>query len=195
MKLENIVVFCGSSKGYSSIYEQAAIELGNYFAKNNLQMVYGGGKVGLMGVVANTVLDQKGKVIGVIPNLLRKEEVIHAGVTELIVTDTMSERKVTMSKLIDGYIALPGGFGTLDELFEALTLQQLHIEQKPVGVLNINGFFDATLKQLDFMVKEGFLKPENRAFLLVDTTVEGLMEQMKNYKAPEKKDIIDKVVR
>ena len=112
-----------------------------------------------------------------------------------MVTDTMSERKVTMSKLIDGYIALPGGFGTLDGLFEALTLQQLHIEQKPVAVLNVNGFFNATLKQLDFMVKESFLKPENRAFLLVDTTVEGVMEQMKNYKAPEKKDIIDKVVR
>jgi hypothetical protein len=107
----------------------------------------------------------------------------------------MSERKVIMSKLIDAYITLPGGFGTLDELFEALTLNQLHIEQKPVGLLNINGFFDHTLKQLDVMVEEGYLKQKNRDLLLVDTTVNGLMNQLKLYTVPEITPIINKVVR
>ena len=193
--MKKIVVFCGSSVGFNSVYKEAAIALGNYFATNNIAMVYGGGKIGMMGVIADTILAQKGEVIGVIPKLLEKEEVVHREVTELIITKKMSDRKVIMSKLIDGYITLPGGFGTLDELFEALTLNQLHIEQKPVGLLNVNGFFDYTLKQLDLMVTEGYLKQYNRDLLLVDTTVNGLMEQMLNYQAPEKSHVINKVVR
>lgn len=193
--MKKIVVFCGSSVGFNSVYKEAAIALGNYFASNNIAMVYGGGKIGMMGVIADTILAQKGEVIGVIPKLLEKEEVVHREVTELIITKKMSDRKVIMSKLIDGYITLPGGFGTLDELFEALTLNQLHIEQKPVGLLNVNGFFDYTLKQLDLMVTEGYLKQYNRDLLLVDTTVNGLMEQMLNYQAPEKLHVINKVVR
>jgi uncharacterized protein (TIGR00730 family) len=193
--MKKIVVFCGSSVGFNSVYKEAAIALGNYFASNNIAMVYGGGKIGMMGVIADTILAQKGEVIGVIPKLLEKEEVVHREVTELIITKKMSDRKVIMSKLIDGYITLPGGFGTLDELFEALTLNQLHIEQKPVGLLNVNGFFDYTLKQLDLMVTEGYLKQYNRDLLLVDTTVNGLMEQMLNYQAPEKSHVINKVVR
>lgn len=193
--MKKIVVFCGSSVGFNSVYKEAAIALGNYFASNNIAMVYGGGKIGMMGVIADTILAQKGEVIGVIPKLLEKEEVVHREVTELIITKKMSDRKVIMSKLIDGYITLPGGFGTLDELFEALTLNQLHIEQKPVGLLNVNGFFDYTLKQLDLMVAEGYLKQYNRDLLLVDTTVNGLMEQMLNYQAPEKSHVINKVVR
>ena len=106
----------------------------------------------------------------------------------------MSERKVIMSKLVDGYITLPGGFGTLDELFEALTLGQLQIEQKPIGILNVNGFFDHTLQQLDLMVKEGYVKPQNRELLLVDSTIKGLIQQMQNYKTPKKTSIINKVV-
>ena len=193
--MKKVVVFCGSSVGFNSVYKEAAIALGNYFATNNIAMVYGGGKIGMMGVIADTILAQKGEVIGVIPKLLEKEEVVHREVTELIITKKMSDRKVIMSKLIDGYITLPGGFGTLDELFEALTLNQLHIEQKPVGLLNVNGFFDYTLKQLDLMVTEGYLKQYNRDLLLVDTTVNGLMEQMLNYQAPEKSHVINKVVR
>ena len=138
--MNRIVVFCGSSLGFNSIYKEAAIALGNYFANHHIGLVYGGGKIGMMGVLADTILAKEGEVIGVIPKLLEKEEVMHAGVEEMIVCKKMSERKVIMSKLIDGYITLPGGFGTLDELFEALTLNQLHIEQKPVGLLNINGF-------------------------------------------------------
>ncbi|MEO9572180.1 MAG: TIGR00730 family Rossman fold protein [Polaribacter sp.] len=193
--MKKVVVFCGSSLGFNPIYKEAAIELANYFAKNNIGLVYGGGKVGMMGILADTVLEQKGEVIGVIPKLLEKEEVVHAGVEEMIVCKKMSERKVIMSKLIDGYITLPGGFGTLDELFEALTLNQLHIEQKPVGLLNVNGFFDAVLLQLDKMVEEGYLKPTNRKMLLVGTSVEDLMQKMNNYKAPKIDHVINKVIR
>ncbi|MDG1172425.1 MAG: TIGR00730 family Rossman fold protein [Polaribacter sp.] len=192
--MKKIVVFCGSSIGFNPIYKEAAIELGNYFTNNNIGLVYGGGKIGMMGVLADTILEHKGEVIGVIPKLLEKKEVIHPGVEEMIVCEKMSDRKVIMSKLVDAYISLPGGFGTLDELFEALTLNQLQIEQKPVGLLNINGFFDATLLQLDKMVAEGYLKKVNRKMLLVGTSVNELMQKMKQYKAPEKTNIIHKVV-
>ena len=192
--MKKIVVFCGSSIGFNPIYKEAAIELGNYFTNNNIGLVYGGGKIGMMGVLADTILEHKGDVIGVIPKLLEKKEVIHPGVEEMIVCEKMSDRKVIMSKLVDAYITLPGGFGTLDELFEALTLNQLQIEQKPVGLLNINGFFDATLLQLDKMVAAGYLKKVNRKMLLVGTSVNELMQKMKQYKAPEKTNVIHKVV-
>ncbi|ARV16244.1 TIGR00730 family Rossman fold protein [Polaribacter sp. SA4-12] len=192
--MKRIVVFCGSSLGFNPIYKEGAIELGNYFANNKIGLVYGGGKIGMMGILADTILAHNGEVIGVIPKLLEKEEVVHSGVEEMIVCKKMSERKVIMSKLIDGYITLPGGFGTLDELFEALTLGQLHIEQKPVGLLNVNGFFDAVLLQLDKMVEEGYLKQQNRELLLVGTSVEALMQKMNNYKAPVIEHVINKVV-
>ena len=192
--MNKIVVFCGSSLGFNPIYKNAAIELGNYFVNHNIGLVYGGGKIGMMGILSDTILEQNGEVIGVIPKLLEKEEVVHSGVEEMIVCKKMSERKVIMSKLIDGYITLPGGFGTLDELFEALTLNQLHIEQKPVGLLNINGFFDAILLQIDKMVEEGYVKPENRKLLIVANTVENLLEKMDNYKAPKISHVINKVV-
>lgn len=193
--MRKIVVFCGSSLGFNPMYKEAAIELADYFVKHNIGLVYGGGKIGMMGVLSEQMLAQKGEVTGVIPGLLEDEEVINRNATKIIVTKTMSERKVIMSQLIDAYITLPGGFGTLDELFESLTLGQLHIEQKPVGLLNVNGFFDHTLKQLDVMVAEGYLKPANRDLLIVDTTVNGLMEKMSNYSAPEKVHVIHKVVR
>jgi uncharacterized protein (TIGR00730 family) len=193
--MKRIVVFCGSSLGFNPVYKEAAIELGNYFAKNKIGLVYGGGKIGMMGILADTILDHNGEVIGVIPKLLEKKEVVHAGVEEMIVCKKMSERKVIMSKLINGYITLPGGFGTLDELFEALTLNQLHIEQKPVGLLNINGFFDGVLLQLYKMVEEGYLKQINRDMLLIGTSVEELMQKINNYKALEIGHVINKVVR
>lgn len=193
--MKKIVVFCGSSLGFNPAYKKAAIELGNYFANHNIGLVYGGGKVGMMGVIADTMLAQNGQVIGVIPKLLEKEEVVHAGVAEMIVCKTMSERKVIMSKLIDGYITLPGGFGTLDELFEALTLSQLHIEQKPVGLLNINGFFDAMLVQIDKMIKEGYVKAANKELLIVGTSVHELLQKMNKYTPPKISHVINKVVR
>ena len=193
--LKKIVVFCGSSLGFNPIYKKAAVRLGNYFVENKISLVYGGGKIGMMGVLADTILAQNGEVIGVIPKLLEKEEVVHAGVEEMIVCKKMSERKVIMSKLVDGYITLPGGFGTLDELFEALTLGQLQIEQKPIGLLNVNGFFDAVLLQLDKMVEEGYLKPSGRSLLLVAASVKELMQKMDAYKAPKIAHVINKVVR
>jgi len=193
--MKRIVVFCGSSLGFNSIYKEAAVALGNYFANQNIGLVYGGGKIGMMGVLADSILDKNGEVIGVIPKLLEKEEVLHAGVEEMIVCKKMSERKVIMSKLIDGYITLPGGFGTLDELFEALTLNQLHIEQKPVGLLNINGFFDAILMQIDKMVAEGYIKEENKQLLIVGNSVEDLMQKMYAYMPPKVTHVIHKVVR
>jgi len=193
--MKRIVVFCGSSLGFNPVYKEAAVALGNYFVNHNIGLVYGGAKIGMMGIISDTILDQKGEVIGVIPKLLEKEEVVHAGVEEMIICKKMSERKVIMSKLVDGYITLPGGFGTLDELFEALTLNQLHIEQKPIGLLNVNGFFDATLLQLAKMVEEGYLKQTNRNLLLVAKTVDELMLKMNNYQAPKIAHVINKVVR
>ena len=193
--MKNIAVFCGSSLGFNEVYKNEAIKLGLLFAENNIGMVYGGGKIGMMGVIADTIIDKKGEVIGVIPGLLKKEEVAHQNITEMIVTKTMSKRKVKISKLVNGYIALPGGFGTLDEIFEALTLGQLGIEQKPVGILNTNGFFNHLIKQLDFMVTEGYLKQSNKDMLIVSESVDDLISKMFEYQAPTITEIINKVVK
>lgn len=195
MNIEKIVVFCGASLGFQKVYEEKAIALGTYFAKNNIELVYGAGKIGLMGAVADAVLVNKGKVTGIIPELLAMEEVIHPDITTTVITKTMSERKFKMSKLADAYITLPGGFGTLDELFEVLTLQQLYIEKKPVGLLNVNGFYDAILQQLDVMIKEGLLKLKNRDMLIVADTIPDLISKMEAYKAPVATSIINKVVK
>jgi len=192
--MKKVAVFCGSSLGFNEIYKNEAIKLGVHFAENNIGMVYGGGKIGMMGVIADTIIENKGDVIGVIPGLLRHEEVAHTNITEMIVTKTMSKRKVEISKLADGYIALPGGFGTLDEIFEALTLNQLGIEQKPVGILNTNGFFNPLISQLDLMVNEGYLKQSNKEMLLISDSVEDLIFKMLNYKAPEMTKVINKIV-
>jgi len=188
--MKNIAVFCGSSIGFNADYKKAATTVGLYFAKKNIGLVYGGGKIGMMGALADALLSQNGHVTGVIPHLLKHKEVFHGSISEMIVTKNMSERKVTISKMVDGYIALAGGFGTLDELFEALTLGQLGIENKPIGLLNTNGFFDATLKQLEVMVAEGFLKKTNCDMLQVSDSIEDLIAKMENYIPP----IMTKVV-
>lgn len=193
--MKNIIVFCGSSLGHSNKYTALAKALGAYLNAHGLGMVYGGGKVGLMGIIADTMLANQGYVIGVIPKLLEKREVVHRGVSELYVTKTMAERKIKMSEAGDAYIALPGGLGTLDELFEALTLQQLHIEQKPVGIINIDGYFDPILQQFDVMVKEGFLKKENKNLLIVAASIEELFEKFKKFKPLQKSKVTDKIVR
>ncbi|WP_196895098.1 LOG family protein [Aureivirga marina] len=193
--MKKIAVFCGASQGFNTIYTDVAKEVGNYFAKNDIGLVYGGGKIGLMGTVADAVHEKNGHTIGVIPEMLRHEEIIHDKVSQIIVTKTMSQRKIEMSKLVDGYIALAGGFGTLDEIFEALTLGQLGIEEKPVGFLNTNGFYDAMLEQLDLMVKEGFLRQQNRDMVLVSDSLEDLIEKMYAYKAEKVSKVIDTAVR
>lgn len=193
--MKKVAVFCGSSIGFNEIYRNEAVKLGNHFIEKNIGLVYGGGKIGMMGILANTMIEKNGVVIGVIPGLLRHEEVAHSNITEMIVTKTMSKRKVKISKLVDGYIALPGGFGTLDEIFEALTLGQLGIEQKPVGILNTNGFFNHLISQLDVMVTEGYLKQSNKEMLIISENVADLVAQMFNYKAPEMTKITNKVVK
>ena len=191
--MKKIAVFCGASSGFKNIYKEKAAELGEFFVQNNIAMVYGGGKIGMMGAIADAMLSKKGEVIGVIPHLLRHEEVEHSDVTEMLISKTMSERKVSISKMVDGYIALAGGFGTLDEIFEALTLGQLGIENKPVGILNTEGFFNPMLQQLDKMVAEGFLKPENKAMLLVSESIPDLIEAMYKYKAPRVTKLVNTV--
>ena len=191
--MKRIAVFCGSSTGFKEDYAIEAVKLGLYFSKHKIGMVYGGGKIGIMGIVADTMMQSGGEVIGVIPGLLKHEEVAHTKITRMIVTKKMSKRKVRISKMVDGYIALAGGFGTLDELFEALTMGQLGIENKAIGILNTNHFFKHTLAQLDHMVTEGFLKKENRDIIIVSDTIEDLIDQMKLYKAPKLGKVVNTV--
>jgi uncharacterized protein (TIGR00730 family) len=193
--MRKIAVFCGASIGFNEVFKQEAEKVGTFFAKNNIGLVFGAGKIGMMGALADKLIENNGTVIGVIPHLLKHEEVVHSELDELIFTKTMSKRKVKISKLVDGYIAMAGGFGTLDEIFEALTLGQLGIESKPVGILNTNGFFNPMIQQLDVMVREGFLKPENRKMLLVSDTIEDLIEQMYQYAAPKITKIVNSTVR
>jgi len=157
----NICVFCGSSTGYNPIYAKAAADLGQLISKTNSTLVYGGGNIGLMGILADEVLKTSGKVIGVIPDFLVKREVGHQGLTQLEIVSSMHERKKRMADLSDAFIAMPGGWGTLDELAEILTWKQLHLIQTKVGLLNINSFFDPLIDQMNKMVTEGFLQDIN----------------------------------
>lgn len=157
----NICVFCGSSSGNNPVYAQSAKELGALLATGNHKLVFGGGRVGLMGIVADSVLENKAEVIGVIPQFLMDREVGHAGLTSLEIVSSMHERKKRMADLSDAFLAIPGGWGTLDELAEILTWKQLGLITQPVGLLNISGFFDPLLAQLRRMVDDGFLREEN----------------------------------
>lgn len=159
----NICVFCGSSSGKNPIYANGAKELGYHIAKGNHTLIYGGGNVGLMGIVADAVLENNGSVIGIIPKFLMDREVGHLGLTSLEVVTSMHERKKRMADLSDAFVAIPGGWGTLEEIAEILTWKQLGLLTQPVGVLNVNGFFDPLLGQMKSMVNEGFLQQENFA--------------------------------
>ncbi len=184
MKITSVAVFCASSPGFDAVWAESARQVGAYLAKENITLVYGGGKVGLMGAVADAALAAKGKVIGVIPEFLDAKEIGHHGVTELIVVETMHERKMKMSTLCDGIIALPGGFGTLEELFEMITWAQLGLHSKPVAILNVNGFYDHLITFIEQMVIAGLLKPENREMLLVSDNIADLLHKMQHYEAP-----------
>ena len=184
-KLTNICVFCGSSDGNDTQITEAAIQLGSSLSKKGISLVYGAAKIGVMGTLAQTMLDQKGSVIGIIPQFLKKKEVVHLGLTELITTQNMHERKLKMQEISDGFIVLPGGFGTLEELFEIITWLQLGLHTKPIGLLNVNGFYDHLLLLLETMVRKGFLKMDNYDLLLVDTSVENLLQKMTDFKAPQ----------
>lgn len=170
--------------GNNPIFREQAALLGEILANENIELVYGGAKVGLMGVVADSVLQHGGRVIGILPNFLKTKEVAHDGLTQLILVDTMHERKNKMHELCDGVIALPGGFGTLDEFFEMLTWAQLGLHKKPVAMLNINQFYQPLQMLAQTMVDNGFLKEVNQNMLLISNDIHDLLHQMKNYQAP-----------
>lgn len=190
--MKNITVFCGSSFGTDEIFREQAELLGKTLAKQNIGLVYGGANVGLMGAVADGALSENGTVIGVLPNFLRSKEIAHLGLTELIVVESMHERKTKMNDLCDGVIALPGGFGTLEELFEMLTWAQLGLHKKPIAILNTNGFYDSLIQLTETMVEKGLLKEVNQKMLLVSDNIPDLLEKMRNYIPPTVGKWIDK---
>jgi len=183
--MKRITVFCGSSIGGKEIFKNKAIALGKALVQRKIDLVYGGAKVGLMGVIADAVLQEGGKVIGVLPRFLQAKELGHEGLTELILVNSMHERKTKMNELCDGALALPGGFGTLEELFEMLTWGQLGLHKKPVAILNIAGFYDNLDLLTQTMVNNGFLKAVNREMLLIDGNIDTILDKMENYKAPD----------
>jgi len=174
----NICVFCGSGTGRNPVYAEAARALGKLMVQNHSTLIYGGGNIGLMGIVADAVMADGGKVIGVIPDFLMQKEVGHKGLTQLEVVGSMHERKRRMADLANAFVALPGGWGTLDELAEILTWRQLGLVKAPVAILNTNHYFDTLLKQMEVMVTEGFLSSQNLADLLVTETPETLLAQI-----------------
>jgi len=180
--IKTICVFCGSSTGEDLVYTERAERLARFFLINNIHLVYGGANVGLMRVLADTMLKGNGTVIGVMPKNLVHRDVAHLDLTEMHVVDDMQQRKALMAELSDGFMTLPGAYGTLDELFEMLTWNQLHILEKPVGLLNIKGFFNPLLKMLDKSVEEKFLRPEHRGILLAEEDEAILLKRMNEYK-------------
>jgi len=182
--MNKVTVFCGSSTGTDDIYEKQAYLLGQTLAKRKIGLVYGGTNVGLMGVVADGTLAGGGEVIGVLPLFLKDKGIAHENLTELIFADNMHERKTKMNELSDGVIALPGGFGTMEEFFEMLTWGQLGLHRKPVALLNVNGYFDSLKAFVQTMVDRGFLKKENQEMLIISSSIDDLLEQMKNYIPP-----------
>jgi len=184
-RMKRLAVFCGSSTGFDQVYKEEAAQLGGLLAKRGLELIYGGGKVGLMGVLADAALKAGGRVHGIIPGFLHTREVAHGGLSEITTLPGMHERKAKIHEISDGFMALPGGYGTLDEFFESLTWAQLGLHQKPVALLNVKGFFTPLLDTVDRMVEEGFLRKQNREILLVARDAEELLERMLAYRAME----------
>ncbi|MET3129343.1 uncharacterized protein (TIGR00730 family) [Arcicella rosea] len=178
--MKNILVYCGSSFGRNEIYKSTANNLGEVLAKQSLRLIYGGGSGGLMGVVADAVLENGGEVTGIIPSFMEEWEVQHRGLTECIVVDSMHVRKQLMAEKADAVIALPGGWGTLDELFEILTWRQIGLHKMPIGLLNTNGFYDDLIVMLNKMVTEGFVREANAKFLIIDDNIDSLIEKLRN---------------
>lgn len=182
--LKRVCVFCGSSFGARPQYREAAEQLGTLLARRNIGLVYGGGCVGLMGALADAALAAGGEVIGVIPESLLRREVGHRGVTKLHVVETMHERKALMADLADAFIALPGGYGTLEEFCEIVTWSQLGIQRKPCGLLNVERYWGGLLGVLEHAVDEGFVRPENSQLVLLATTPEGMLERLLEWEPP-----------
>jgi uncharacterized protein (TIGR00730 family) len=181
--MKSICVYCGSNFNGDPTLRAAIQSLAKVFVSLDITMVYGGGSVGVMGVIANDIMEMGGKVIGVIPQFLMDKEVGHSGITEMIVTENMHQRKQKMADLSDGFIILPGGFGTLEEFFEVLTWLQLGLHAKPIGVLNVNGFYDHLFLQMDKMVEQRFLKQANKDLVFNQADAQLLVQQMQSFDA------------
>lgn len=179
--MKRIAVFCGSSLGNDENIISQSKQLGKEFVKRAITLVYGGSKIGIMGAVANEIILGKGKTIGIIPSFLKTKEIVNNDLTELIVTKNMHDRKVLMYEKSDGFIIIPGGFGTMDEFFEITTWGQLGLHTKPIGILNMEGYYDALITQCKDMVQKGFLKQENLDAVVIDTTIDGLLHKMENF--------------
>ena len=184
MTFQRICVFCGSNSGINPAYRSAALALGRLLAASGIELVYGGGNIGLMGALADAVLGVGGRVIGVIPESLMAKEVGHASLTELHIVKSMHERKALMADLSDGFIAMPGGFGTFEEFCEVVTWSQLGIHVKPCGLLNVQDYYDPLLALFDHAVREGFLRAENRRLVLSDPSPEQLLDKMLQFRSP-----------
>lgn len=179
--MKSIVVFCGSSYGYNEVYADVAYQLGTVMAEKQIEVVYGGSKLGLMGALAEGALQNGGRVVGIIPHFLRTKEIAHENLTEMLLVDTMHERKLKMHEMSEGIIAMPGGWGTMEELFEMMTWAQLGLHQKPIGILNINGFYEPFMALLNNMVTEGFVKEDFMKMIIVSQDIFELLELMWNY--------------
>jgi uncharacterized protein (TIGR00730 family) len=183
--MKRICVFCGSSPGARPEYIESAEELGRALVKNGIGLVYGGARIGMMGAIASAVMGSSGEVIGVIPRSLVDKEVAYVGITDLRVVDSMHERKALMSGLSDGFIAMPGGLGTIEEIFEVLTWSQLGIQKKPCGFLNVGHYYDKLVEFIDHAVAEEFIGPVSKELILVDESPGGLLKKFAEYRPPE----------
>ncbi|HOY31340.1 MAG TPA: TIGR00730 family Rossman fold protein [Bacteroidales bacterium] len=183
--MKNIAVFCGSSAGGRLIYTEKAKSMGKLFVKNNFSLVYGSGNIGLMGVLADSMLEEGGEVIGVIPQRLVDVEVAHKHITRTHIVASMSERKTLIEQLSDAFVILPGGFGTMDEFFEMLTLNQLGIMKKPIGVFNIDGYFDKMFELIDHFVEEHFIRQEHKELFFASNDETELIERLKTFTPKE----------
>ena len=181
--MKSICVFCGSNFNGDPLLLKAINQLADVFVEKDITLVFGGGRVGVMGLIADAVLTRGGRAIGIIPQFLMDKEVGHTGLTELIITENMHQRKQKMADLSDGVITLPGGFGTLEEFFEVLTWLQLGLHSNPIGLLNVGGFYDPLLQQMDLMVEHRFLKPVNRQLVLSNSEPGALVEMMSSFSA------------
>lgn len=179
--MRSVSVFCGSSEGNDEFIIEQAYALGNTLASKKMTLVYGAAKIGIMGKVATGVLDNGGQAVGVIPEFLKRKEIIHEGLDELIITDNMHDRKVILYERSDGFIIIPGGFGTMDEFFEITTWGQLGLHTKPIGILNSNGYYDHLIAQTKMMVSKGFLKQQNLDAIVIDESIEGLLDKMLSF--------------
>jgi uncharacterized protein (TIGR00730 family) len=183
--MRSVCVFCGGNPGARPSYAAAAVRLGEALAERGLALVYGGASAGLMGAVADAALAKGGAVYGVLPDFMIKREIAHRGLTELELVGSMTERKARMGERADAFIAMPGGFGTLDELFEVLTWSQLGLHQKPVALLDVDGYWRSLVAFLDHATHEGLLRPEHRAMLFVESEVSALLDRLASYPLPE----------